>query len=270
MTDAYSAMTTFIRQLDSGHLSDCHVLEWGCPVPFFGDVSTARVATVGINPSNREFVDSSGFELQGDAQRLPTLSSLDADSWSQVDAVGVRTIVGACRDYFLGNPYDRWFGVLERVLGRIPSSFYGQDSSACHFDLVPFATAKKWGELQSLDRDVLLEASAASFGGLLADSPVSLLLLNGRSVVNEFQSMADVSLEETLMPSWDLPRSNSANVPGIAYSGWVSTIGGTDLRGPVRVLGYNHNLQSSFGVTSRVVHEIAGWLSEQSSAIRRA
>jgi hypothetical protein len=116
MTDAYSAMTAFIRELDSGRLADRNVLEWGCPVPFFGDVSRARIATVGINPSNREFVDDSGYELRGEAQRLPTLGSLGADSWAQVDAEGVRAIVGACRDYFRRNPYDRWFGVLERVL----------------------------------------------------------------------------------------------------------------------------------------------------------
>jgi hypothetical protein len=116
MTDAYSAMTAFIRELDSGRLADRNVLEWGCPVPFFGDVSRARIATVGINRSNREFVDDSGYELRGEAQRLPTLGSLGADSWAQVDAEGVRAIVGACRDYFRRNPYDRWFGVLERVL----------------------------------------------------------------------------------------------------------------------------------------------------------
>lgn len=267
MTDAYSAMTAFIRQLGSGQLSDYRVLEWGCPVPFFGDVSRARVATVGINPSNREFVDSSGHELQGEAQRLPTLSSLEADSWSQVDAEGVRTIVGACRDYFRGNPYDRWFGVLERVLARSSVSFYGHGGNACHLDLVPFATVEKWGELGSGRREALLAASEGAVGMLLADSNVSLLVLNGRSVVKQFESVASVSLEEMHMPSWDLPRSGTANVPGLAYSGWVSTFGGIDLREPVRVLGYNHNLQSSFGVTSNVVDEIGRWLANQADEL---
>jgi hypothetical protein len=34
----------------------------GCPMPFFGDVLGARVVTVGVNPSNTEFVEARGWE----------------------------------------------------------------------------------------------------------------------------------------------------------------------------------------------------------------
>ncbi len=265
MSGTYSAMTAYIRQLDSGCLTDRSVLEWGCPVPFFGEVSAARVATVGINPSNREFVDGSGCELQGESQRLPTLGSLGVESWSQVDAEGVRAIVGACQAYFRRNPYDRWFGVLERILAGSSASFYGGDTVACHLDLVPFATKDKWGDLGSADRDALLAASEGALGALLADSQVSLLVLNGRSVVKYFEAMAHVTLEEMRIPAWDLPRASSSDVPGVAYSGWITTFGAADLRQPIQVLGYNHNLQSSFGVTSRVISEIGQWLESESS-----
>ncbi|MGW0454520.1 hypothetical protein [Gordonia sputi] len=58
------------------------VLEWASPVPVFGDLKTARIATVGINPSNREFVDRSGEELVGRARRLTTLTSLGLPDWT--------------------------------------------------------------------------------------------------------------------------------------------------------------------------------------------
>lgn len=260
MSDGYSAMTAFIRQLESGRLADRNVLEWGCPVPFFGDLTVARVATVGINPSNREFVDDSGHELRGEAQRLPTLSSLGVDSWAQIDADDLRAILGACRGYFRRNPYDRWFGVLERMLSGSSVSFYGRNALACHLDLVPFATNDKWGNLAAVDRAALLLESEAIVGELLAESRLSLLVLNGRSVVRQFESMAQVVLDETVMPDWNLPRATSPDVPGIAYTGWISTFCGVELRQPLRVLGYNHNLQSSFGVTGQVISDIGLWL----------
>ena len=48
------------------------------PVLFFGDIFTARVATVGLNPSDQEYLDSHGTELDGVKRRFETLASLGA------------------------------------------------------------------------------------------------------------------------------------------------------------------------------------------------
>jgi hypothetical protein len=48
------------------------------PILFFGDSFSARVATVGINPSDQEYLGPDGQELQGNARRFHTLSSLGA------------------------------------------------------------------------------------------------------------------------------------------------------------------------------------------------
>ena len=48
------------------------------PVLFFGDLFTASVATVGLNPSYQEFLDRRGIELDGAARRFETLTSLCA------------------------------------------------------------------------------------------------------------------------------------------------------------------------------------------------
>ena len=52
------------------------MIPWSCPVPAFGDLLNSFVATLGLNPSNREFVDEEGNELEGAARRLHTLRSL--------------------------------------------------------------------------------------------------------------------------------------------------------------------------------------------------
>lgn len=256
----YSAMSTFIDRLDSGIVAGTSVIDWSCPVPFFGDLNTARIATVGINPSNLEFVDGFGQELKGSNRRLPTLNSLGREKWSEIDGGQLVEIVSACRGYFNANPYDRWFRVLEDMLRHTSTTFYGSKPGACHIDLVPYATAAKWGSLPPAERRKLLTATSDALGFLLRDSGIQLLVLNGRSVVQHFEGMANIKLTEHRMDSWSLPRGNGAHIPGFAYTGEVQVVGGVHLPTPIRVLGYNHNLQSSFGVTGAVVANIARWL----------
>ena len=262
----YSVMVSFIERLDSGEFDGTSVLKWGCPVPFFGDLARSRIATVGINPSNREFADSCGEELTGPHQRLPTLNSLGVNRWGEIDALQVREIVGSCHNYFTRNPYDRWFGVLEQVLTMTLASFYpSAPHKACHIDLVPYPTAVKWGELPADERRTLLAATGKGLGVLLRDTKIAVLVLNGRSVVRHFEDLIETSLEATHMANWDLPRSRGAPVRGFAYAGDVEIVAGVTLHRTVKVLGYNHNLQSSFGVTGEVISEIAdwvGWMSE--------
>lgn len=256
----YSALTTSVERMASADLSAHGVIAWACPVLFFGDLAVARVATVGINPSNREFLDVDGVELHGTAQRLPTLESLGLFRWAHADARHLREIALACRRYFRHNPYDRWFGVLEQVLAPAGMSFYGPVPSACHLDLVPYATLEKWSGLTSAERDALLQASSDILGLLLRESHIDVLVLNGRSVVRQFEQLSPGRLEEKAISDWQLTRRGAPLVPGIAYRGTVSAIGNVALGRTVRILGYNHNLQSSFGVTAAVKAKISSWL----------
>jgi hypothetical protein len=48
---------------------------------------------------------------------------------------------------------------------------------------------------------------------------------------------------------------------GVAYKGVVSAVSGIKLPHEILVLGYNHNLQSSFGVTNEVIFAIRDWIS---------
>lgn len=260
----HTTLTTLIDRLDSGAVSGAGVISWGCPVPSFGDLSRSTVATLGLNPSNREFVDESGNELDGLARRFPTLKSLGLASWCDVDATHLGSILESCRDYFLGNPYDRWFRRLDGVLTGTKASYYDVSRAACHLDLIPYATARKWTELTQRQRLSLLDIAGDTLGLLLRNSPVRILILNGRSVVEQFQDIAGVSLESEEIPAWSLPRQSGSGVKGIGYRGTVDTISGLPLGHSLRVLGFNHNLQSSFGVTTNVIHAIRDWIEHSS------
>lgn len=256
----YSTLTTLIDRLEGPNAARADVIRWGSPVPSFGDLSASKIATIGLNPSNREFVDKEGAELKGVSRRFHTLYSLGINSWSEIDARHLDAIITSCRSYFRGNPYHQWFRRLDEILVGTKTSYYSEKNAACHLDLIPYATAQKWTELSTKQRAILMETAGNSLGMLLRDSPVRILVLNGMSVVREFQSFADVHLKETAMEGWSLPRRSRPDVIGYSYFGTADSLFGVELPRTIVVLGYNHNLQSSFGVTNKVVTSIRDWI----------
>lgn len=268
-----------------GHLEDTdvvasNVIPWSCPIPAFGDLASSRVATLGLNPSNREFVDEAGNELDGSRRRFHTLKSLGLTRWADADEHHLELISASCRTYFYKNPYEGWFRKLDRIISGTKASYYGAASdvlhptlfpnptirseNACHLDLIPYATACKWTELSNRQRSLLLAAAGDTLGLLLQDSPIQLIILNGQSVVEEFQNLAGVLLDKQSMRDWTLPRRSDAQVLGYSYKGSVRNLAGVDIGREILVLGYNHNIQSSFGVTSQVVGAIHQWIAETS------
>jgi hypothetical protein len=240
------------------------VIPWGAPVPSFGDVQSSHLATLGLNPSNREFMDEDGSELVDQQRRFPTLGSLGLSTWSDTRAKHINMISDACRDYFSRNPYDGWFRRLDRLISGTGYSYYGS-GGACHLDLVPYATEKKWTMLSPTQRKALINRTGDALGQLLRSSPVRMLVLNGRTVVDAFQQMTEVTLETRRVTAWDLPRRDGAGVAGIAFSGLVRSIHGIELKRNVHVFGYNHNIQSSFGVTSGVMGAISRWIGSRAT-----
>lgn len=255
-----STLPDLVDRLKSPTLGGSRVIAWGSPVPSFGDVSRSRVATLGLNPSNREFVDPKGKELEGDERRFHTLSSLGITCWSQVRARHYSLIVESCRAYFTRNPYDTWFRQLDHIIAGTDASYYDQTDQACHLDLIPYATDCKWTDLSREEQDLLLDLAGDTLGHLLRESPVQILVLNGRSVVRQFEAMSGVELTEREMTGWALRRGGRPVIAGYSYWGRVTQVAGVELARELLVLGYNHNLQSSFGVTNEVRTSIRRWI----------
>src|SRR5208282_3919300 len=135
------ALTTLLNRMDSPSLAATSVIKWSAPVPSFGDLSTSLVATIGLNPSNREFVDDLGQELCHADRRFHTLGSLGLDAWSEADTRHLQLILLSCSGYFRNNPYDRWFKKLDQIVSGTSASFYTDLYPACHLDLIPYATS---------------------------------------------------------------------------------------------------------------------------------
>lgn len=112
------------------------------PIPFFGDIESARVLTLGVNPSAEEFV----------GRNWP--STLGAADLSQ-------RLVAYFRH---ATPPHPWFATWNDALASLGASF---SSGAAHLDLSPRATAamgstKDWRAFAEM-----IEFDSASFFGVL-------------------------------------------------------------------------------------------------------
>ncbi|WDF55242.1 hypothetical protein [Mucilaginibacter sp. KACC 22063] len=259
-------ITELVERLSNPNLAELDVITWGAPVPTFGNLEGAKIATLGLNPSNKEFVDNSGNELIGNARRFHTLSSLGLEAWEDVQPCHLNSIVELCNEYFLRNPYDGWFKRLDYLISGTSLSYYFPSSGACHLDLIPYATTTKWGELTNWQRNTLLKEYGDILGELLRKSSIRLLVLNGKSVLDNFNKISDVNYEITLMEDWCLPRKDSTGVPGFSYEGICRNIGGVSLDEPLCVLGFNHNIQSSYGITTAIQESIRKWIATKSAS----
>lgn len=258
----HEMLSTLIERLDDPAYSETKVIKWSSPVPFFGDLSRSSVATLGLNPSNREFVNAKGNELDGELRRFHTLSSLRLTRWSDAKQQHQELIAERCRSYFLRNPYNRWFRELDHLISGTGASYYGASAQACHLDLIPYATACKWTELTSLERSTLLALAGDTLGICLRDSPIRLLILNGQTVVNSLQELTSTRFKKEAIPDWTLPRRLGSGVRGFAFMGAVRYLAGVRLKREIIVLGFNHNIQSSFGMTLLVKAAIRRWITQ--------
>ena len=247
-----------LAMLDNSRLPALGAIPWASPVISFGSPLTSTVATVGLNPSNLEFVDASGIPLEP-LNRFETLRTLKLRNWSRRASVEVQKVWWSCENYFRHRPYDRWFKPLDRVLSGLGVSYYSQAASACHLDLVPFATDRKWASLGSSTRSELIAHGLPSLVRTIKASNVRVLVLNGASVLKTFEQLIDgPALKKIHVPTWTLC---GGTVSGYAASGRVSSLRGMNLGREVLVVGFNHNIQSSFGVTREVVQDISRWVS---------
>lgn len=211
------------------------IVHGSTPVIAFGDVRKASVATLGWNPSKLEFLDRNSNELVGKERRLETLASVGEVDLVSASADSVSRVFNACNNYFRGRPYCRWFNPLERVLKHLGASYY--EDSACHLDMIQWATDPVWGKLSHTCRNELLRRDLPFLRQQLSQENIRLLLLNGKGIVSAYRELLDGRLTES------------------SISGRLKLFMGHDTRG-FRVIGWNINLQSNFGVSNDEINAI--------------
>lgn len=162
------------------YLSGVGIASETTPVVSFGDYTTAQIATIGINPSIREFKDSKGRLLTSTKKRLVDNESLGALGVTRFNEVQAEQIWNGCKNYFhTRNTYWTWFKHLEDLLNHSGASYR---DNATHLDLTPWATDPVWSKLDKSDGSKLLGLNVSNLNGQVENSGIKTILFNGRQV----------------------------------------------------------------------------------------
>lgn len=168
---------------DAADVAD-FVFSGSTPVRFRGHLESARVVSVGINPSVREFCSRDGSELTGGARRFETRASLEAATVCSTMEDRTKRVEQRCTHYFENAPYLAWFTPMEELVqGITGGSFF--DGSAYHLDLVHAATEPLWGQLPKWVQRTLLQQDRAEVEQQLSNPALEIVYLNGRTVSEE-------------------------------------------------------------------------------------
>lgn len=152
------------------------------PILFFGDLFKSEIVTVGLNPSDQEYLSKSGTMLAGAGQRFATLASLGATDRASLRDTQCEEAIWWMRDYYApGKPvYGSWFNALSRVVEAFGASFARR--SAAHLDLVQEATRPVWSELPVSKRAALLEQDLPFLEWQIRTFPLRAVICTGKTV----------------------------------------------------------------------------------------
>jgi hypothetical protein len=225
------------------------IVEKSTPVVSFGDFRNASIATLGINPSNLEFEDRGGNLLIGGNRRLATIDLSSATRFSTLTDPQVEQIIDECNRYFQVNPYRSWFKTLDDVIRpALQASYF--DGTACHLDLVQWATKQKWSALNSESKTALLNDGRPHLNNQLTKSNIKLVVVNGRSVWNEIEA-AGLGKPENIGSLSFGTKNTSCQLFQCDFAN-------------VRFVGWTANLQSQHGAKSpKFLADLALWLRSQ-------
>lgn len=225
-----------------------HSVSGSLPVLFFGDIFSARIATLGINPSQQEYLDPSGRELTGNARRFQTLTSLQASTRAALTDEQCEKAVSTMRDYFKnGEQVYHWFRSLERVIHGMSYSYTSPTRNVVHLDLIQEATAPTWSALEKqapLEASALLAADFPFLRWQLETFPLRAVVCNGKTPLRHMCGLLD----------------QPANVDSIARGRvggvtWYATHGHIADRA-LAIMGWNIPLARPAGLTTRAKVEL--------------
>jgi phage-related protein len=156
------------------------VIPFTTPVVSFGDFTTSRIATIGINPSSKEFL--AGKKLRSNQKkRLADFETLGKKGESNFTPEEAKQIWTGCKNYFSGkNAYWSWFKHFDEILTRIDSGY--RSGLSAHLDLSPWATSPIWNKMTPSEQNALINHDKDFLTWQLKESPIRTIIFNGNTV----------------------------------------------------------------------------------------
>ena len=220
-----------------------YVVPGSTPIPFFGNFLNSHVYTIGINPSHKEFLTSTGSLLKASEKRLQDLESLEirSEEWPPVlDEGHALKVYEGCMQYFRKNPYH-WFNSLENAVNLPLRASYFK-GNACHLDLVQWATNPIWSKIlkeDTSDASYLLESDLPfllnQISWLKKNNPnLKSFVLSGKTVIDALQNVFALEFKGT----------TQADDKESQYSLYIGDLEGTPVYGTSMNISDSHTSNS--------------------------
>lgn len=211
------------------------IVRGSAPVTSFGDPRSARVASVGINPSVSEFCSSKKGKplLEPAKKRFVDLETLGLGEHDVLTEEQALRVAESCDRYFDVNPYWSWFSPMQTyVMDPLGVSY--KSRTAVHLDLVQWATDPVWSRIASpAVQDRLVDDDLPFLRALIAQGGYDLIVLNGRTVVETFRrfGMFEVEHEEKrVLGGTTRTTLLTGTVGGRRALGWTLNVPGQNLK----------------------------------------
>ena len=236
-----------IQRTMSAYPLHAPIVEGSTPVVSFGDCTTARVATLGINPSYEEFQDSDGVILKADKKRLVDHESLGGDFRNGLTESQAEKVVTGCSSYFSKRPFD-WFDEIENVALK-PNGMSYRSGEACHLDIIQWATNPIWSKITNQKECAsLLENDSEFLRFQITSQNYDFIFLNGNTVIKQLKSLNLVKLRH----SGFTPFGHGVRRSRL----WLGELGNT------KFIGWNLNIQRH-ETTSSNKEALSSWITGQ-------
>jgi hypothetical protein len=179
---------------------------------------------VGINPSSKEFLDNKNNILPQDQKRLVDLDSLNKTNLNQLDEKDAEKIIEGCYNYFKTDNHYKWFDQMEEHVLQ-PTGYSYFDDTACHLDLIQWATDPVWSGIKSKEvQNMLLEQDKEFFIHQINKYNFETVFLNGKTVVEQVEKLGIVKLTEVAevvnLKTGNISHIKTGKVGQTTFVGW--------------------------------------------------
>ena len=187
------------------------IVERSIPIPFFGDIENARVATISINPSFREFQDKNKNLLKLSEKRFVDREDLAIQDTDTLNDLQANLVYDSLLNYFNEDhkPYKSWFNWLDKYAGNmLKASYY--NGSMVHLDIYPWATKEKWSDLDEIYRERALQ-NYNLLKGILKEQSFDYVYINGKEVKEQLEKYFETKIIENKQGQWTIYKYKLGN-----------------------------------------------------------
>jgi hypothetical protein len=187
------------------------------PVPFFGDIFKAKIATISLNPGEK-------------LGRLKNLNSLGAARRESLTDDQCKSAMEVMEKYFETRDSSADLGPFWHHLDRAIRGMgfgYGRGGGTVHLDLVQESTVLRWSALPKQVQAALWESDRDFLAWILTRFPLKVLVCNGKTT---FKRVSGLVRDVRIRHSDALDRLT-----------WYAGTGFLDQR-VVGIVGWNHTL----------------------------